>query len=540
MTAPPRHPASELALLAVLVLVLVPTLTTLQPNPDAFTYLSHGLRLLAGEVIYRDFFEFTPPGAPLLAAALFAVTGPSLLAARVVQVLALLLGAWLLGRLTRALGAGPWAATLPGLVLVLALYRFQPHWSYHWLVVPTVAGAALAACRGFATDARRDWLLAGLGVGLSGLLLQADGVVLAAALAGALVADVLVGRFDLAANARRLGLLLAGALAPIAPVLAWLGWHGALAAAWQDVWVWPFTHYATPGGPNDIRFLTDLWGFVSPYGGRWVNLPFFYAQAYHGLALYALVVGTALGALAWALGVVSRLLRDGRTWSPDEAAWGVCGLLAVGFALLAARGRADLVHVALYAFPAVVLATAAASALARRLTGPELSLVRALPLAAIALFALTGAAMWAQEVRSRPDWWLQPGSPDAHWRQAPLVRWLAGRARPGDRVAAFPNGGFVYFYALPPAVPHTLFLPTGYLTKDEARAYWAAIRSNRPRFLVFVPHDDPARTRQAYFPAGVPAGWRLAARLAAPLGERMPWPTEIYERADTGAGAPVR
>lgn len=540
MTPPARHLPSELALLAVLALALAPTLTTLAPNPDAFTYLSHGLRLLAGQVIYRDFFEFTPPGAPLLAAALFAVTGPSLLAARVLQAVALLGAAVLLARLTRRLGADPWAATLPGLVLVLALYRFQPHWSYHWLVVPAVAGAALAACNGFARDARRDWLLAGLGVGLAGLLLHADGVVVAAALAGALVADVLVGRFDLRQLARRSGLLLAGALAPLVPVLGWLAWHGALAAAWYDVWVWPFTHYATPGGPNDIRFLCDLWAFVSPYGGRWVSLPHFYATAYHGLALYALVVGAALGALAWAAGVVLRLVRDGRIWSPAEAAWGLCGLLALGFALLAARGRADIVHVALYAFPAVVVATAAASAFARRLAAPELIFLRGLPLAAIALFALTGAGLWAQELRARPDWWLRGAGPDAHWRAAPLVRWLAERARPGDRVAAFPNGGFVYFYALPPAVPHTLFLPTGYLSADEARAYWAAIRRERPRFLVFVPHDDPARTRQAYFPEGLPAGWRLAARLEAPLGERTPWPTEIYERTDAGSGEPAR
>ena len=533
------HP-SEAWLVALLALALAPTLVTLAPNPDAFTYLSHGLRLLDGQVIYRDFFEFTPPGAPLLAAAIFAVTGPSLLAARVAQALALLLGAWLLTRLTRRLGAGPWAATLPGLALVLALYRFQPHWSYHWLVVPCVAGALLAACRGLAGDARRDWLLAGLAVGLCGLLLHADGVVLLAALAGALVADRLVGAQTGRQAARRAGWLVAGALAPWLPVLAWLGWHGALATAYQDVWVWPFSHYATPGGPNDIRFLTDLWAFVSPYGGRWVSLPYFYAQAYHALALYALVVGTALGALAWAAGVLTRRVRAGTRWSPAEAGWGVTGLAALGFGLLAARGRADIVHVALYAFPALVVATAAASALARRLEAPALGLVRWAPLAMIALFALSGGALWAQEVGARPAWWLRAQSPDAHWREAPLVRWLHAHARPGDRVAAFPNGGFVYFYGLPPAVPHTLFLPTGYLSAPEARAYWEAIARERPRFLVFVPHDDPQRTRAAYFPLGLPPGYRLTATLEAPLGDTMPWPSEIYAREDAGSGAPAR
>lgn len=527
-----RPTLPEGLMLGLLALVLLPTTTSLAPNPDAFTYLSHGLRLLAGQVIYRDFFEFTPPGAPLLAAALFALTGPSLRAAMALQAAFLLLGAWLLARLARHLGAGPWAATLPGLALVLALYRFQPHWGYHWLVVPAVAGAALAACHGFAEPGRRPWLVAGLGTGLAGLLLHADGVVLLAALLGALAADVLVGDFDLRTNARRAGWLLAGATTPLLPVLAWLAWQGALGAMLHDVWVWPFTHYAAPGGPNDIRFLTDLWGFVSPFGGRWAGLAEFYARAYHGLMLPALMVGAAVGALAWAAGVVGRLFREGRTWTPREAGWGVVGLLAVGFLLLAARGRADLVHVALYAYPALVVATAAASALARRLAAPALTVVRWLPLAAVALVVVTGTVLWAQELRAHPTWWLRTGSPDAHWRQAPLVRWLHDHARPGDRVAAFPNGGFVYFYGLPPAAPHTLFLPTGYLTRDEALAYWAAIRRDRPRFLVFVPHDDPQASRAAYFPEGVPAGWKRVATLDAPLGEPQPWPTEIYARVD--------
>ena len=532
----------EAAMLGLLAIALLPSLVTLAPNPDAFTYLSHGLRLLEGQVIYRDFFEFTPPGAPLLAAAIFAVTGPSLLAARVVLALALLLGAYLLGRLARGLGAGPWAATLPGLVLVLALFRFQPHWSYHWLVVPCVAGALLSACRGLAAaeGGRTAWTLAGLGAGFTGLLLHADGVVLAAALGGAVVADGVVGAASARTTARRLGWLALGALAPIAPVVAWLAATGALGAAWYFVWVWPFAQYAIPGGPNDIRFLTDLWAFVTPYHHQWVDRPTFYARAYHGLALAALAVGAAAGALAWALGVVWRRARAGVRWSGSEAAWGVVGLAAVGFALLAARGRADLVHVALYAFPAAVLATGAASAAMRRLAAPELVLVRRAPLAALALLALTGAWLWGVDIRQEPAQWQRASSPDAYWRAVPLVRWLHARARPGDRVVAFPNGGFVYFYGLPPAAFYTQFVPVAYLSEAEARGYWARIARDRPRFLVFVPHDDPAGTRRYYFPDGVPAGWRLAATLEAPLGTKTPWPTEIYERVDAASGDGAR
>src|SRR3954467_3203552 len=68
---------------------------------DELTYLGHAQRILAGEVIYRDFFEFLAPLSSYLGAALFVVTGPSVGAARVVAALAIALAAYLAARLVR-------------------------------------------------------------------------------------------------------------------------------------------------------------------------------------------------------------------------------------------------------------------------------------------------------------------------------------------------------------------------------------------------------------------------------------------------------
>ena len=386
------HPAEAL-LVATLALLLGGMAFTMSPNPDAFTYASDGLRVLAGEIPHRDYFQFTPPGTALVGALVMAVTGPSILALRLVQGLALVGAALLFGRLTRRLGAGPWAATLPGLALVLGLYYFQPHWNAHWLVLAPIAAALLAACRGLGDGGARAWGLAGLLTGLGALLLQSDGIVLTTAIGGAAVADLVVGRAGPAATARRLGSFAGGIAAVLAPLAAWLGWHGALGAAYDQIWVFTTTNYAAAGNVNDIRFATDLSQHLSPFIG-WTSLPAFWARVAHALLLYSLVVGVALGSLAWAAGILARRLRDRTRWDADEAAWGVCGLAALGFGILATRGRADITHVALYALPALVVATAAAAALARRLPEPGLVALRWLPLALIAGFTAAGGVLW--------------------------------------------------------------------------------------------------------------------------------------------------
>jgi hypothetical protein len=346
------------------------------------------------------------------------------------------------------------------------------------------------------------------------------------------VADLVVGRPGLSATARRLASFGGGIAVALAPVGAWLGWHGALGAAYDQIWVFTTTSYASASSGNDIRFATDLSLHLSPFVG-WTSLPAFWARVTHALLLYGLLVGAAVGSVAWAAGVLARRLRDGTRWDPDEAAQGVCGLAALGFGILVTRGRADITHVALYALPALVVATATAAGLARRLPEPGLMALRWLPLAAIVGFTAAGGVLWVAEARRSPELWLRLRSPDAVARATPLMTWLRERARPGDTLAAFRNGGYLYFYGLPPAVAITHLAP-GYHSEAQVRGYWQQVRERKPRFIVFVPHDDPTQNRHLYIPGGIPAGWRLAVRMDAPLGDPMPWPTEIYERVDAG------
>src|SRR5439155_6393538 len=104
----------------------------LQPSQsDESVYLYGSQRLLEGQVLYRDFFEFITPGALYFFAGEFALPGPSLLAARVGMAAVNGLAAWLLFSLVRRVAgvAEALGSALIFVVVCLSVWRqASPHW----------------------------------------------------------------------------------------------------------------------------------------------------------------------------------------------------------------------------------------------------------------------------------------------------------------------------------------------------------------------------------------------------------------------------
>ncbi|MFP5501724.1 MAG: glycosyltransferase family 39 protein [Candidatus Sericytochromatia bacterium] len=523
----PRHLPSEIALGLLLVLVLAPFVWTSHFPEDEFTTLSNGLRMWHGAVIYQDFFEFTAPLSHWLATFAFWLGGPSLVSARLAQAALLLLAGWQLHRLARALGTGPWVSLLPGLILVLALYRTLPGLNHHWVALPFALGALQAGMRGLDTGRARWWAAAGASGGMTTLAMQSDGPVTAVALAGAIALSAFMGENPRRALKQLLA-AVAGMALPLGLAALYFASHGALGAAWHHVWEWPLAHYKTAGGANDVKFAMDLAVLTSTTAG-WVNVPFWYAKSYHVVMLLALLPLTALGALAWGLGLAWRRVWPGTAWSPIEARYALVGLLVIGFGLLAVRGRADMAHVAEYAAPAVLLAVAVADQARRRLVAPELRLVKQLPLAMLVGFLLTGGLWLAQDMRQAPEAWLSLRSPDERLEDRPAIRYVREHAAPGDKIVAMPYPGPYYFYGRPPASRYTLILPpeAGYNTPAEFEAFWKEIERERPRYVI-VSHWDGEAALGAYMRQPLP-GYREVARKAIKAAPDAPRAV-IFER----------
>src|SRR5579864_8040027 len=99
---------------------------------DEGYFIQQATRVLHGQVPFRDFATLYSPGLAYLHALVFAATGgPSLLAVRVVSLLARAALVMALFGITRHFVRNPWWAAAPGLVLLVGLddapVRWEPH-----------------------------------------------------------------------------------------------------------------------------------------------------------------------------------------------------------------------------------------------------------------------------------------------------------------------------------------------------------------------------------------------------------------------------
>jgi len=114
--------------------------TPLLAYGDQSVYLLNATRMLQGQVIYRDFFEFTPPGTESVYTALFHGFG---VRAWIPQAMLVFLGValtWLSVYVSKSLMKGP-VVFLPGLLFVTLVFRNALDASHHWYAVLAAIGA---------------------------------------------------------------------------------------------------------------------------------------------------------------------------------------------------------------------------------------------------------------------------------------------------------------------------------------------------------------------------------------------------------------
>jgi hypothetical protein len=169
-----------LALLYLYLLLFVPLRTPIDVGlGDDRLFLEEARRILDGQIIYRDFFEFYFPGVDLFYALLFRIFG---VRAWIPNLCLLALGMGLVWTgivLSRKLVSGP-SAILPGLLFLWISYRLYldavPHWYAILLIM--IATAVLIEAR-----SPMRLMLAGALTGLAACFAQHHGAFAAAGLA---------------------------------------------------------------------------------------------------------------------------------------------------------------------------------------------------------------------------------------------------------------------------------------------------------------------------------------------------------------------
>jgi hypothetical protein len=214
--------------------------------------LLHGAeRLLRGDRLYIDFFEFLPPGGFIIVTAWFGITGISIWSARMLAILTITgiacftyLACRQASRhaLSSALVAIGWAVMSQGLWTQI---------SHHWFTTLLSMVAAWAALTSVEKPQRWRWqpLVAGVAVGAAAMVTPTRGALAMLAAAASFV-DSRRQRTSLIAFA------LGSALIPIC-LLAYVIGQGALAAAFDDVIVHTATRYASVQSVPFGYFMND-------------------------------------------------------------------------------------------------------------------------------------------------------------------------------------------------------------------------------------------------------------------------------------------
>jgi hypothetical protein len=292
-----------------------------QPNDEGLM-LQAAERIHAGQVPYRDFWWFYPPGQPYLLAGLREIFGPSLLVWRVVRVLADATVAVLAYALARR-GAGPRASLAAWAVAILAMaYPSGPH----------PFPIALALCLGALLTFEDRPLPAGVLVGAAAAW-RIEFAVFAAI--GIVVAGVVgpqpppSGR--LAAVRFAVAAVVTGAALFLPVVIA-----AGLGPSWDLLVDYPLTDF------RDYQTLPFPLSYDGPLNTR--SPGGFFSDSAEPLLLFYLPLALLAGLAASAVALRKRL-------DPLTIATGVFTLGAVGYLLV----RTDLFHTAPLAVMVAIL-----------------------------------------------------------------------------------------------------------------------------------------------------------------------------------------
>jgi hypothetical protein len=221
---------------------------------DQVFFWVYAQRLLNGEYVYRDFFQFTPPGADLVFFSLFKIFGPRIAVANwVVLVLGIIL-CWLCFRLSLFVMQQSAALVTASLFLVL-LYGKMLNATHHWFSVLAVA-VAIAVLLKRRSPARIS--IAGAFLALASFFTQTRGVAAAVGMIAFLLWEHFEKGQSLRISLKNVGILAASFVATWASLSAyWIAMIGLrelltfqIASARHVIHGWAISSLGMP--PQDL------------------------------------------------------------------------------------------------------------------------------------------------------------------------------------------------------------------------------------------------------------------------------------------------
>lgn len=325
------------AVAAFAVVWVLPLFSFTRFHGDEGIALQGAVRILHGELPYRDFFSFYTPGCYYIYASLFRVFGISFAVARAMLLVYAALFSWVTYMLARRVCSRAFSALTAfsvGLICLPGDFVLTHNWDS---LAPAVLTAYLAVWL-LDTGATHWAFLSGWMAGVTLMTQQARGagLILGLAIAAFALHRLEPRRWKL----RHLVAAALGAAVPALAVIAYFAAHQATAAMFQS-WLWPLHHYTAA---NRLPFGYLIWttGFQQAFatasaGERAVMLlPF--------SGLLAIALAPILAVWFW-LAVAFRVWRRRLPPSPLVAVVLLCGSLLFGLFVAVVVGRPDWQHI---------------------------------------------------------------------------------------------------------------------------------------------------------------------------------------------------
>lgn len=459
-----------------LVLQVSPILNKVTYDESNLVY--DGVRLVRGQVPYKDFFNFVPPVTFYLLAGTHPLF-PNLpeTAERYLVVIFVLATTFLWFGSLRRLGWPRIEAFGVAAVFPICIYPFNPFAAHHWFSF-TFLICAIAVCLVLLKQHKTTgwWILPGFLAGLSLCTLQTSGF----------FSCVFIALFLLFSEPEKRAIIsrgmcaIAGCLVALALCLGPEVFMGYGSSIWRDLVVWPLINYHQPNNLNDVTFIVDLPGRVSAlwtFSGNGYTLTKI-VSAFSGTLLYTFVIGAVVICLVAAAVTLERVLMRKR---PNPIA-GSTAILTLIILVVITRCNPTFVHF-VNVLPVLIFLWMSALPWEIRADrrhsfikyGAILFLATAL-LYRGSLLVLHLPASWQITDVDRVD------------RDSPLnksireISWL----KPGDSIAVIPAGGAVYLYTYPAAIGYTYFFPlqNRYNDLEDHRIVARQIAVNKPSAII--------------------------------------------------------
>lgn len=436
---------------------------------DQMISLSNAMRLLNGEVIYRDFFHLTTPGAEVVYASLFAIFGVKVWGLNFVVLVLVFAIATLTWHLSRYVLTGVFVYLPSALLMVVGFRQFFNDGSYRLFSIVCVLAAVAVLMK---QRTSRAVIFAGALCGLASFFVQTRGVLAIGGILAFIIWEGYRNHSGVGEIVKKAALLFAAFLFVAAGTNAYFLWQAGFDNYYFSVVTFAQNHYRHEPLATSLAFLADVPSLE-------LYLEIF--SPLTAISRFVRVAGPLLFfyfiPISYLIFLLARILRRDRSGSAalDSRLMLLC---FAGLGLLAGISGPSGYRFAHVSMTATIIAV---------WLFEQVRHSRLLAAIALSILTLVGISYAIQRQTIEKYFLDLPAGRSAFLSKPTFEKyeWIGEHTRPGDLFFEGFTPSFYFPFHLVNPTPMYLIRDSDYSPKFQIDSVVAALRKNPPRIIVW-------------------------------------------------------